>query len=45
MNLFLIGNGFDLNEGLPTSYKNFYEYVKNHNNLLIENMNFFIVQS
>ena len=29
-NLFIIGNGFDLWQGLPTSYGNFKEYYRNH---------------
>lgn len=28
MNLFIIGNGFDLYHGLPTQYKHFVEYMK-----------------
>lgn len=27
--LYLIGNGFDLAQGLQTSYQHFYEYLKN----------------
>ncbi|WP_214858503.1 AbiH family protein [Exiguobacterium sp. s191] len=40
---FLIGNGFDINIGLNTSYSSFYEHLKNRNhenqkNKLIENI-------
>lgn len=29
--LFIIGNGFDLASGIATSYKEFYQYLKKHN--------------
>lgn len=35
MNIFLVGNGFDLYHGLPTKYENFLhtmEYIINHKN-------------
>lgn len=34
--LFIIGNGFDLYHGLPTSYGHFRDYVKEHDNELAE---------
>lgn len=34
--LYIIGNGFDLYHGLPTSYTHFREYVKEHDNGLVE---------
>lgn len=38
--LFMIGNGFDLNLGLKTSYSDFYEYYKSlpSENIFIENL-------
>lgn len=30
MRLFVIGNGFDLNLGLNTEYRDFYHYLKNN---------------
>lgn len=37
---FLLGNGFDINFGLKTSYKSFYNYLKKSKirNKLIENI-------
>lgn len=29
--LFIIGNGFDLAHGLPTSYRNFFDFLESHN--------------
>ena len=34
--LYIIGNGFDLYHGLPTSYGHFRDYVKEHDNELAE---------
>ena len=34
--LYIIGNGFDLYHGLPTSYGHFSDYVKEHDNELAE---------
>lgn len=34
--LYIIGNGFDLYHGLPTSYGHFHDYVKKHDNELTE---------
>lgn len=34
--LYIIGNGFDLYHGLPTSYGHFREYVKEHDKELVE---------
>lgn len=34
MNLFIIGNGFDLHHGLPTSYGDYVDYLKEHNESL-----------
>ena len=31
MKLYIIGNGFDLNHGLPTGYKNYRDYLMNNN--------------
>ena len=37
MDLYIVGNGFDINENLNTRYKDFYNYlVKNCSNLLDE---------
>ena len=34
--MYIIGNGFDLYHGLPTSYGHFRDYVKEHDNELAE---------
>lgn len=38
MNILVIGNGFDLEHGLPTKYKDFLDFVQGIN-LLRENAN------
>ncbi|MCO7248828.1 bacteriophage abortive infection AbiH family protein [Pseudoalteromonas sp. Ps84H-4] len=37
--LYIIGNGFDLHHGLPTSYKGFCNYLKLHNPTVLDNLN------
>lgn len=41
MTLFIIGNGFDLNEGLNTKYSDFRKYLENHNSKLLDDLMFF----
>lgn len=41
MTLFIIGNGFDLNEGLNTRYSDFKKYLENHNSKLLDDLMFF----
>lgn len=36
--LIIIGNGFDLHHGLPTSYKGFAEYLRSHDLSLLDNL-------
>lgn len=37
MKLYIIGNGFDLNHGLPTSYWNYRDYLAGNNSFLASN--------
>ena len=39
MNLFIIGNGFDLAHGLKTGYTDFKEYLGEHNKPLFNTIN------
>lgn len=41
MNLFIIGNGFDLNEGLATSYADFKIYLEKNNPSLLDDLGLF----
>ena len=41
MNLIIVGNGFDLNEGLETSYWSFKDYLKTYNPDLVDDLQFF----
>lgn len=41
MNLIIVGNGFDLNEGLETSYWSFHDYLKTYNIDLVYDLQFF----
>ncbi len=41
MNLFIIGNGFDLNEGIDTGYLDFKEYLEEKNPELVSDLKFF----
>lgn len=35
MNILVIGNGFDLEHGLPTMYKDFLDFIKGISNLAL----------
>ena len=37
-NLFIIGNGFDIDHGIKSSYKNFREYLRKEYNLIEHNI-------
>src|SRR5574344_1665262 len=41
MNLFIIGNGFDLNEGIGTGYLDFKKYLEEKNPKLVLHLEFF----
>ena len=42
MNLIIVGNGSNLNEGLETSYWSFKDYLKTYNLDLVDDLQFFI---